>query len=83
VADALQIAQHADAAIFSIFRDVSRKSQVKTAFERIQRLGGPVLGAVVTGSHGNLYGNHYHYGSDSSYTGLPESVAVSPDPGVS
>jgi capsular exopolysaccharide synthesis family protein len=79
VADALLIAQHSDAAIFSIYREVSRKIQVKAAFERLQRLGVPVLGAVVTGAHGGLYGNYY-YGSDSSSTGLPESVAVSPDP---
>jgi capsular exopolysaccharide synthesis family protein len=80
VADALLIAQHADAAIFSIFGDVSRKTQVKAAIERLQRLSVPVVGAVVTGFHGGLYGNHYYYGSDSSYTGLPESVAASPDP---
>jgi succinoglycan biosynthesis transport protein ExoP len=76
VADAMMVAQHADAAIFSIFRDVSRKTKVKAAFERLQRLGVPVLGAVVTGAHGGLYGNEY-YGSYSSYNGLPESVAVS------
>ena len=52
VADAMLIAQHADAALFSIFRDVSRKTKVKAACERLQRLGVPVLGAVVTGAHG-------------------------------
>jgi capsular exopolysaccharide synthesis family protein len=73
VADAMLIAQHADAALFSVFRDVSCKTKVKDAFERLQRLGVPVLGAVVTGAHGGLYGNYY--GSGGSYPGLPESVA--------
>ena len=76
VADAMLIAQHADAVLFSIFRDVSRKTKVKAAFERLQCLGVPVLGAVVTGAHGGLYGNSY-YGSASAYPGLPESVASS------
>ena len=76
VADAMLIAQHADAALFSIFRDVSRKTKVKAACERLQCLGVPILGAVVTGVHGGRYGNDYYYDADSSYTGLPESVAV-------
>jgi Mrp family chromosome partitioning ATPase len=77
VADAMQIGQYVDAALFAIFRDVSRKGQVKAAFDRLQRLGVPVLGAVVTGAHGGLYGStNYGYGRrDSSYPGLPESVA--------
>ncbi len=78
VADAMVIAQQADAALFSIFRDVSRKTKVKAAVERLQRLGVPVLGAVVTGAHGGLYGNNY-YDSGSSYPGLPESVASTSD----
>ncbi len=69
------IAQHVDAVLFSIFRDVSRKAKVRAAFERLQSLGVPVLGAVVTGAHGGLYGNSY-YGSSSSYPGLPDSVAA-------
>jgi Mrp family chromosome partitioning ATPase len=78
VADAMQFAQYVDAALFAIFRDVSRKTQVKAAYERLQRLGVPILGAVVTGAHGGLYGSTtYGYGRrDSSYPGLPESVAV-------
>ena len=58
VADAMLIAQQADAAIFSIFREVSRKDKVRAASERLEHLGVPVLGAVVTGAHGGrLYGN--------------------------
>jgi polysaccharide biosynthesis transport protein len=79
VADAMMIAQHADAALFSIIRDVSRKTNVKAASERLQHLGVPVLGAVVTGAHGGDQGNNY-YGAGTSYSaGLPESVAVSAD----
>jgi polysaccharide biosynthesis transport protein len=78
VADALQVAQYADAALFAIFRDVSCKTKVKAAFERLQRLGVPVLGAVMTGAHGGLYGGD-HYRRDSSYPGLPQSVAALPN----
>jgi capsular exopolysaccharide synthesis family protein len=77
VADAMLIAQHADAALFSILRDFSRKTKVKAAVERLQRLGVPVLGAVVTGAHGGLYGNDYQYDSASPETGLPETVSHS------
>ena len=57
VADGLIIAQHADAVLFSIFRDVSRKTKVSAASERLQSLGVRILGAVVTGAHGGRYGN--------------------------
>ncbi|MHB1556393.1 MAG: polysaccharide biosynthesis tyrosine autokinase [Isosphaeraceae bacterium] len=80
VADAMLIAQHVDAALFSIFRDVSSKLKVKVAYERLQQLGVPVLGAVVTGAHGGAYGNNY-YDPDSLFaTVVPESVAVPPQP---
>ena len=39
VADGLIIAQHTDAVLFSIFRDVSRKTKVSAAAERLRRLG--------------------------------------------
>jgi capsular exopolysaccharide synthesis family protein len=78
VADAMLIAQHVDAAVFSIFRDVSSTTKVKAACERLQRLGVPVLGAVVTGAHGGTYGSNY-YDPDSYYGGLPESAAVPSD----
>ena len=78
VADALIIAQHADAVLFSIFRDVSRKTKVSAASERLQCLGVRVLGAVVTGGHGGRYGTAYD--SDNSYARLPESAADSSEP---
>jgi polysaccharide biosynthesis transport protein len=78
VADALIVAQQADAVLFSIFRDKSSKTKVSAAVQRLQCLGVPILGAVVTGGHGGLYGNHY--GQASNYSRLPASTADSPDP---
>jgi capsular exopolysaccharide synthesis family protein len=80
VADALIIAQQADAALFSIYRDVSSKTKVAAALERLQSLGVRILGAVVTGAHGGRYGNAYDH--ESPYALLPESAAdsVSSDP---
>jgi succinoglycan biosynthesis transport protein ExoP len=79
VADAMQVARYVDTALFSIFRDVSRKTKVKAALERLQRLAVPVLGAVVTGAHDGLYGNDY-YGAYASHHGVSESVDVPSTP---
>jgi polysaccharide biosynthesis transport protein len=76
VADGLIIAQHVDAALFSIFRDVSSKTKVSAAAERLRSLGVRILGAVVTGAHGGKYGSSF-YDEDSPYTLLPESAAGS------
>jgi capsular exopolysaccharide synthesis family protein len=75
VADGLLIAQHVDAALFSIFRDVSSKTKVTAASDRLQALGVQILGAVVTGAYGGRYGNIYN--PYSSYASLPESVTGS------
>jgi len=80
VADASIIAQHVDAVLFSIFGDVSRKTKVFAALQRLQCLGVPILGAVVTGAHDGFYGNAYYYDSESNYATLPESAADSSDP---
>jgi capsular exopolysaccharide synthesis family protein len=77
VADGLIVAQQVDAVLFSIFRDVSRKTRVSAAIQRLQSLGVPILGAVVTGAEGSRYGNHYGYGS--TYASLPDSTASSAD----
>ncbi len=79
VADGLIVAQHVDAALFSIFREVSSKTKIAAAAERLQWLGVRVLGAVVTGAHGGRYGNSY-YNQDSPYTLLPDSTSLSSDP---
>jgi succinoglycan biosynthesis transport protein ExoP len=78
VADALLIAQQSDAALFSIFSDVSRKTKVFAAIARLQCLGVPILGAVVTGTRGATYGDAYY--PDSDYGALPESTADSTGP---
>src|SRR5262249_8505676 len=74
VADTVLLAQSVDAVLFSIFRDVSRKTKVFAALQRLAALGVPVLGAVVTGSHGGLYGNDYYH-TRYTYAALPESAA--------
>jgi polysaccharide biosynthesis transport protein len=74
VADGLIIAQQVDAALFSIYRDVSSKTKVSAAAERLRSLGVPILGAVVTGARGSRYGSSY-YDQDSPYANLPESAA--------
>jgi capsular exopolysaccharide synthesis family protein len=78
VADALIVAQQVDAVLFSIFRDVSRKTKVFAALQRLQCLGVPVLGAVVTGAHDGLYGSGYY--SETTYSTLPDSAADSSGP---
>ncbi len=75
VADGLIIAQHTDAVLFSIFRDVSRKTKVSAAAERFHSLRVPILGAVVTGAHGGRYGTDYY--ADSPYLLLPEPAVDS------
>jgi capsular exopolysaccharide synthesis family protein len=78
VADASLIAQQADAVLFSILSDVSRKTKVFAALQRLQRLGVRILGAVVTGSYSGLYGNQY--ASEAHNGRLPESAADTSDP---
>ena len=64
VADGLMIAQQADAVLFSILRDVSRKTKVFAATQRFSTLGIRILGAVVTGANGGgVYGIHHYRGS--------------------
>jgi Mrp family chromosome partitioning ATPase len=77
VADGLIVAQQVDAVLFSIFRDVSRKTRVSAALQRLQCLGVRVLGAVVTGAEGSRYGNQYGY--NSIYPSLPDSATNLPD----
>jgi len=56
VADALLIGQHADAALFTILRDVSRVPAVHAAQQRLTTLGIRMLGAVVIGEKTDAYG---------------------------
>ncbi|MGA7497087.1 MAG: hypothetical protein WBX00_10200, partial [Isosphaeraceae bacterium] len=71
VADAQIIAQQVDAVLFSILADVSRKTNIQAAYQRISALGVKVLGAVVTGAHdGGRYGDKYY----SAYAGSGHST---------
>ncbi len=56
VADALLIGEHADAALLSVLRNVSRLPAVHAAQERLASLGIRVLGAVVIGEGMEAYG---------------------------
>jgi capsular exopolysaccharide synthesis family protein len=61
VPDALFIGQHADAALFSVLRDVSRIPIVAAACERAEALGIRVFGAVLSGVVGESYGAYPGY----------------------
>jgi capsular exopolysaccharide synthesis family protein len=56
VADALLIGEHADAALLSVLRNVSRLPAVHAAQQRLASLGIRVLGAVVIGEGMEVYG---------------------------
>ena len=61
VADALLVAQHADAALFAVLRDVSRIPSVQAAHQRLAALGVRTLGAVVIGEEPQTYGQPVPY----------------------
>ena len=76
VADAQIIAQQVDAVLFSILADVSRKTKILAAYQRIAALGVKVLGAVVTGDHdGGRYGNKYYSGYSGEVHSTPSDTA--------
>ncbi len=52
--------------LFSILTDVSRKTKILAAYQRIAALGVKVLGAVVTGAHDSSYGTKYYSGAGYS-----------------
>jgi len=61
VADALLLAQNADAVIFSVLRDVSRLPAVHAAHQRLSALGVRTLGAVVIGAGNDVPALAYQY----------------------
>lgn len=71
VVDPLLIGQHVDGAILSTLRDVSRMPSVYAAHQRLTAGGVRVLGAVVNGVRGELYG---------AYPYRPTTPAL-PEPG--
>jgi capsular exopolysaccharide synthesis family protein len=70
VADALMIAQQADAVLFSVRGNVSRKTKIFAALQRLSALNVHILGAVVTGGAGGpserSYYNRYAYPATSA-----------------
>jgi succinoglycan biosynthesis transport protein ExoP len=67
VADTLLISQYVDAAIFSVFCEVSRIPLVYAGYERLAKLGVRLLGVVTTGVPVTSYGYGYGYGYGHSY----------------
>ena len=61
VADSQVICQQADGVVFTVLRDVSRLPQIYAAHERLVALRIRVLGTVVNGSDGPVYGSTYPY----------------------
>jgi succinoglycan biosynthesis transport protein ExoP len=61
VADSLQISQHVDAVVFSVYRAVSRIPSVYAGYERLATLGVRMLGAVVSGIPIERYGDDYNF----------------------
>lgn len=77
VSDALVMAPLADAVVFSILRDVSRLPKVLAAYQRLGSLGVRILGAVVAGIEGGLYGVDRAYPYPRNYANRP---ATGPGP---
>ncbi len=65
VADSQLLAQHTDAVIFSVLREVSRLPLVYAAYERLKMLRTRILGAVVNGTQDSIHGGHYSYESNT------------------
>jgi succinoglycan biosynthesis transport protein ExoP len=80
VADGLIIAQQADAVLFSILTDVSRKTKIFAAYQRLTTLGARVLGAVVTGAHDGVYGTNYYPGQVPQETAERAETTTEPEP---
>ena len=59
VADSLLIGQHVDGVIFTLLREVSRLPEVYAGYQRLSALGVRMLGIVVNGAGGDVYGSTY------------------------
>jgi len=68
VVDSLLVARHVDACLFSLLRDVSRLHSIHAADQRLATLGIRVLGAVVNGASGGVYGSYSTSYYASSYS---------------
>jgi capsular exopolysaccharide synthesis family protein len=70
VADSLMTAQQVDGVLFAILREVSRLPKVHEAYQKLVSLGVPMLGAVVNGTSGDVYGYGYN---NKRYLSQPKS----------
>jgi capsular exopolysaccharide synthesis family protein len=61
VSDTLLLSQQVDAVIFAILRDVSTLPNVQAAYERLDRLGVRMLGAVVNGAQSDIFSYSGYY----------------------
>lgn len=59
--DAMIVGQFTDGALLSVMRDVSQTNLVEECRSRLQRMGVPVLGAVVISKERQGYHNQYRY----------------------
>jgi capsular exopolysaccharide synthesis family protein len=66
VADSLMVAQQVDGVLFAILREVSRLPKVHEAYQKLSTLGVRMIGAVVNGTSGAVYGSG-GYASNSRY----------------
>jgi polysaccharide biosynthesis transport protein len=73
VVDPLLLGQHVDGTILSVMRDVSRMPSVYAAHQRLTTAGVRVLGAVVNGVRGELYGATYAYRYGSPAAATPKN----------
>jgi Mrp family chromosome partitioning ATPase len=64
VVDTRLIAQHVDAVVLSVLRDVSCTPHVRAACQLLEMFSVPILGVVVTGARGDVYHTRYEPVSD-------------------
>lgn len=83
VVDPLLMGKHADGAILSVLREVSRMPNIFAAYQRLSAGGVRVIGAVMSGVKADQYGGYYAYGYGAQEDSADEAEAagVDPEPG--
>jgi len=61
VPDSRILAQHVDAVILSILRDVTQAPKLRAAWRILPALGARAIGSVVTGTSEEVYYKDMHY----------------------
>jgi len=68
VVDTRLVAQHVDAVVLSVVRDVTCAPHLRAACEILEMFNVPILGVVMSGSRGGGYGSYgYGYGYGYGY----------------